>query len=198
MGSNLKTLIDQYMKTEENRPHEQGLRAIQHVVEDADAESRKIDESKELTDLGKREAYKRIREGAEAALKPHEALVERLGATVAATRSKAIQPPAATPESLAVEREIRDRLMDEKLDTLKVGIRYLNALDRGDDTFVRAVESAPESFALISSDIRQKGEEMRLARIAFRVGDRRAGSYGVRFSNCRGLGANGAHQSGPA
>ena len=65
-----------------------------------------------------------------------------------------------TPEALATAREIRDRLA--VMDRADVQLQYLKALSTGDTVFTRAVENAPQAFALLDNDTRQDGEEWRL------------------------------------
>ena len=144
---------------------ENGLLRIQKLYEIAASQIREAEESEELTPLGKREAIKRALDKAHGALEPHEKDVERLAATVASTRAKALERKSTerTPDAIAMEREIRDRLMAEKADPLLIDVQYYSALGRGDDVFVRAVENAPASFPLISPDARQRGQEHRLA-----------------------------------
>ena len=158
----VEELVDQFMTRDENKPHEPGLRAIVQVYRTAAEEGRKVEESAELTELGKREAMKRSLSTAYASLKPHEKAVEHLADKLAATRSKALRRPEATRETLAVEREIRDRLVAAKADPVTVSARYFSAIDRGDNAFVGAVENAPASFPLLSSMDREKGEAAKL------------------------------------
>ena len=63
---------------------------------------------------------------------------------------------------MAMEREIRDRLMSEKIDPLMMVPKYLGAVARGDMAFVRAVENAPAAFAFIDDKTRKQGQEERL------------------------------------
>lgn len=165
-SSAVGSLVDILASSEVNQPHEAGLRDVAQVYDAALKEIGRIQKSRELTGLGKQEATKRALTKARSALESHEKGVERLAATVAATRTKALERPASesTAAILALEREIRDRLMEKKLDPLMVFPQYLNAIERGDDTFVRAVENAPQAFALITPEQRQKGEEARLAK----------------------------------
>jgi hypothetical protein len=75
-------------------------------------------------------------------------------------------PGQASPEELAREREIRDRLYD--LRRIDVAERYMKAArDNDDPELVRAVERAPKSFPLVSADVIEQVREMRIAASSF-------------------------------
>ena len=165
-SSAVGSLVDILASSEVNQPHEAGLRDVAQVYDTALKEVSEIEKSEELTPLGKQEAIKRTLSKAYTALEGHESHVERLATTVTATRAKALERPAreSTAATLAIEREIRDRLMTQKLDPLMVFPQYLSAIDRGDDAFVRAIEGAPQAFQLITPEQRERGAEARLAK----------------------------------
>ena len=94
----VEELVDQFMKRDENKPHEPGLRAIVQIYRTAAEEGRKVEESEELTELGKREAMKRSLATANAALEPHEKAVERLADTQAGCNPQQ-GPPAANSDA---------------------------------------------------------------------------------------------------
>ena len=159
-------LVEALVSREANKPHEPTLRKIAGVYGAAAEAVRKARTSQELTELGKREATKRALASATAALEPHEAKVRELESSLDATRRKALERPASerTPERLMLEREIRDRLVEQRIDPLLVAGRYLTAVRNGDDVLVSAIENAPAAFALIDDATRRQGEDARIAR----------------------------------
>ncbi len=166
----IERLVDHVVQSEENAPHERGLRSIQHAYSEALAATKKIDESKELTQLGKFEARKRIIEQASETLVAHDEHVERLAAKVAATRAEATKIPASErdTETLMLEREIRDRLAAEKLDPIKFAPRIFRALRNDDWTFLNAVERGPDAFSLLNDLTRSAIDAARLERSPLR------------------------------
>ena len=140
------------------------LREIQAVYDDAADTLDKAQQSRELSPTGMTAKADKVINGAFTALKPHAAKAERYRADAASMRAKALAPPATerTPEAIAREREIRDRLT-ALADHERV-IRYLVAIENADWETVRAVEGAPAAFPLVSPDTRQQGDKIKLGR----------------------------------
>ncbi len=140
------------------------LRKIQGVFEGARQAAREAASSRELTPVGTTAAIERALGSAEAALAPFDTVATRLAETASATRRKALEIPAAerTPEAIAREREIRDRLAGE--DGLRVASLYWQAIASGDWELVRAVEGAPRAFELIDAEARERGEAAKIER----------------------------------
>jgi hypothetical protein len=157
-------LVDALIANEVNEPYEMALRNIQRTYDLAAEGAAKAQKNDGLSPLGKSQATKRVITQAFEGLEKAEEHVKRLEAKVAATRSKALEVPAGerTAEDLAMEREIRDRLIAEKVDPGMLGVRYFKAIDSGDTTFTRALEGAPQSLPLLDDDMRQKGQEAKL------------------------------------
>ena len=156
--------VDEVVQSEQNAPHEAGLRSIQRTYSEARAATAKINTSDELTSIGKHEARQRIIEQASGTLDKQNEHVERLAEKAAATRAKALEVPASerTTEVLMLEREIRDRLAAEKLDPISFGPRFYQALIHDDGPFLRAVERAPKAYSLLDEKMRESLEEHRI------------------------------------
>lgn len=141
------------------------LRAIDQQVYAAPAsEAKAAAASGEWSAIGLTGAVTRaLRKGKEAEA-VHTSVVERLKATMEATRAKAMQVPASerTTETLLAEREIRDRLVGR--DALEVNALYVTAITNGDWTTVNAVERAPASFPLLPAEMVEQGKALRLAK----------------------------------
>lgn len=157
-------LVDLLTEHEQNAEHEPELRKFQEAYDGAVEAVKEARKSEELTELGKTAAVKRhVRRGLNA-LDPYREELERLEGAISRARSKALERPAGErdPEAIAMEREIRDRLMEEGAHELDVGARYLTALRTGDHAFARAVENAPAAYALIDAETRKQGQEFRI------------------------------------
>lgn len=71
-----------------------------------------------------------------------------------------------SPEELALEREIRDRLYDMKRSAVMT--LYLNAVEADNDPdLVRAIERAPKAFPLVTEEARTQAKDLRIARSPF-------------------------------
>lgn len=148
---------------------ESDLRALQGIVDAAGEAVVQTEMSREFTQLGKKEGFKRILEKAAEALTPFDTTVERLAASIAETRAQAIAPPSLPrdTETLMLEREIRDRLVG--VDRLTVNAQYLRAITENDQVFVSAIERAPAAFPLIDATTKRQGEVVRLDRSPLRA-----------------------------
>jgi len=141
------------------------LLAVVAVEQAADEGVTRADGSVELTTEGKRAEVGRVVATALAALRPHEEEAARMAAEAASLRARAAETPAQDGSELRqlfVAREIRDRL--EGVDQVMVLPRYFQAIDSGDWQFVRAVESAPRSFALLTDEALRRGADAKVAR----------------------------------
>ncbi|MBA2305201.1 MAG: hypothetical protein H0W08_21585 [Acidobacteria bacterium] len=142
---------------------EAALRPIEAVFLTARDTSAQTAKDPARTPLGQRQEIQKALKQAAAELRPFAATAERLGAAAGATRAQALQPPAGerTVEVLMIEREIRDRLASK--DALEVNAIYQSALSQGDLTTCSAIERAPASFALLTPEMREQGEAVKLA-----------------------------------
>lgn len=138
------------------------LRANQAIYDDAATAAAAAAASRKFTTLGLAEDVKRVMTAADGVLKPREFYATKLTAEAETTRAKAHQPPAAFQRRPDVEREIRDRLVG--LDPLLVNVKYREAIAAGDWEFILAVEAAPKAFALLTAEMREEGDALKLLR----------------------------------
>jgi hypothetical protein len=148
---------------EPDRPRAEGkARRVANVFTVPAEAMKALVESREYAEAGvKAAATGKVAQGFES-IKPFEQEVEQLKAVVDATRTKALGPWVLerTPETLMLEREIRDRLVGQE--KLKIGAKYLAAIGEADTLFVSAIDRAPAAFSLIDEDTRRRGEELKI------------------------------------
>jgi hypothetical protein len=113
------------------------------------------------------EVAAKARAKAQSILQPQEKRITDLKSRIADVERQALPPRAKrTAEDLLArvdELEIQRRLAGK--DSLEVHVMYLEAIERDDAPFVRAVEEPPAAaFALLTSEQLAQGRELKLAR----------------------------------
>jgi hypothetical protein len=126
--------------------------AAEQAIEDAK-------KSGEFTPVGLRGATGRAVRSAFVNLKPHADRVAQLEAGVKSKREKAIVFGERTPEQRRDEEWVRGQL--SKMDKLLVGARFLEACNKGNVTFVNAIQRAHESgMPIVQAGTYEEGLEI--------------------------------------
>ncbi len=160
-SNNIITMtVDTMVKRDPRMEH---LREIEKVLTSTESDLEKVKSSGDFTPQGLKDRAERRFETTKEDLKKHEETIAKLEAAVEATKRKALEQVQVQSDP-TIEREIRDRLMAAKEDPIVVGLQYIRAIENGDHSFARAVETAPPSFPLIDENARQRGEAMKLSR----------------------------------
>jgi hypothetical protein len=134
---------------------------LKREVEGAVAHLRSIARSREYTAEGRSKRLAQVRGEALARLEPQRERVAKTRARLMDVETRALAAAKTTDlAGLLLEREIRDRLQGR--DPLEIQVQYLDAIERGDEAFVRAVENAPQAFPLLSEAARATGRDAKL------------------------------------
>jgi len=161
----IKMMLDGILKNvpESDRTTAGELRTIEAVYDQAHETLTKAISAGELTPAGLVAEARKVLRKAKVDLKPYEDRLTKLAAKHAEGRAAAIAGEALprTPETIALEREVRDRLM-AITDPVERNRLFLQAIERRDRTFVSAVDNAPAMFPLIDAETAQTGRELRL------------------------------------
>lgn len=135
-----------------------------HAVDVANADIARIEQSPDLTPMGRAKKAAARRAEASKALNPLRATIQRTQSRLNDTERAALPPwpLPQDPATIARDPEIRDRLMGKE--SLEVWQLAIDAVERGDDDFLRAVEQAPRAFPLLAPDHAAYVRQMRLER----------------------------------
>jgi hypothetical protein len=166
MGSQLQTLVAAFAQRV-SAAMAARLQALAKIGTELVQEVEQADDNRELTDIGKREAVKRVVARAEEQIAPHQREAERLDGEAEALRVKAGATPASELSEvaeLAAQREVRDYLRG--VDRVLIPAMYLAAIeaDAPDWLLVRAIENAPGVLRLVGPETLSKGRDAKVRR----------------------------------
>jgi len=166
--------ITQHVRKSHGGAEDPTWAAVRKILHSALADADQIKNDAGLTRIGKQKHIRtRFGKALQGAL-PFRQKIAQLDARLSEIRGVVRGGKERTTDDLLQEQEIRAQIRAKYppvnvggqmvADHTAIGMAYIEAIKRGDEGFVRAVESSPQAFPLVSAETLAEGLELRVAK----------------------------------